>query len=299
MFFFEKKKQKTFATLRTWAGWRTRKVIKVFCFFFSKKKTFLSLFIIAPGTCLAAAWKPLDADNTLVIDSSRGRIVVAMAPLFAPLAVARVKQLAREHVYDGLLFHRVIDGFVDQTGNPNNHDGGVSMHPDLPPEFLFPLTDAQIGAVAARRRDGISGFVGVQPFEAMAVPGKPGHWRAWGAYCAGVAGMGRQAAITTANSEIFFMRAPARRLDHDYAVWGFVVAGMDAVRGVAVGEPPAHPDRMVRVRVMADIPAGERPAVEVMDTGSAAFAARVASARAMRGADFSVCDVDAPVRDGG
>ncbi len=290
MFFFKKKNQSA------WSGWRKRHMKKVFCFFFSKKKTLLSLFMIAPGMCLAADWKPLDADNTLVIDSSRGRIVVAMAPHFAPLAVARVKQLAREHVYDGLLFHRVIDGFVDQTGNPNNHDGGVSVHPDLPPEFLFPLTDAQIGGVAARRSDGISGFTDVQPFEAMAAPGKPGHWRAWGAYCAGVAGMGRQAAITTANSEIFFMRAPARRLDHDYAVWGFVVAGMDAVRGVAVGEPPVHPDRMVRVQVMADMPAGERPALEIMDSGSAAFAARVAAARAARGADFSVCDVPVPVR---
>ena len=263
--------------------------------FLSRKKIFVFFSVLF---LVAADWKKVDPDNTLVIDSSKGRIVVAMAPLFAPLAVMRVKQLAREHVYDGLLFHRVIDGFVDQTGNPNNHDGGVSSHPDLAPEFLFPLSDGQTGAVAARRSDGISGFVGVQPFEAMAVPQQAGRWRAWGAYCAGVAGMGRQAAITTANSEIFFMRAPARRLDHDYAVWGVVVAGMDAVRGVAVGEPPAHPDRMVRVRVMADMPAGEQPAIEVMETGSSAFAAHVAAVRAARGPDFSICDVSVPVRIG-
>jgi peptidylprolyl isomerase len=300
VFLFEKKNQKTFANLAYALPQPAHQGAKVFCFFFSKKKAFFATLaaVFAPGWGLAAEWKVLDPDNTLVIDSSRGRIVVAMAPQFAPLAVARVKQLAREHVYDGLLFHRVIDGFVDQTGNPNNHDGGVSSHPDLPPEFLFPLNDAQISAVVARRSDGISGFVGVQPFAAMAVPGKAGHWRAWGAYCAGVAGMGRQAAITTANSEIFFMRAPARRLDHDYAVWGFVVAGLDAVRGAAVGEPPAHPDRMVRVRVMADIAAGERPDVAVMDTASAAFGKIVQAARAKFGADFSVCDVGVPVREG-
>src|SRR5438045_1191313 len=83
----------------------------------------------------APDWRPLDPQDTLVIETSKGRIVVEMAPLLAPLAVARVKRLAREGVYDGLKFHRVIEGFVDQTGNPNNRDGGTSTYPDLPAEF--------------------------------------------------------------------------------------------------------------------------------------------------------------------
>src|SRR5258708_5693781 len=69
------------------------------------------------GAARQPDWRPLDPTETLVIDTSKGRIVVEMAPTFAPLAVARVKQLARDGVYDGLLFHRVIEGFVDQTGN--------------------------------------------------------------------------------------------------------------------------------------------------------------------------------------
>jgi peptidylprolyl isomerase len=244
----------------------------------------------------APGWYALDPENTLVVDTSKGRIVVEMRPELAPLAVARVKQLSRERVYDGLLFHRVIDGFVDQTGNPNNHDGGVSAHPDLPPEFLARLTDKQIDAVATRASDGITGFVGVQPIAAMPVRGQAGTWRAWGAYCAGVVGMGRQAGIGTANSEIFFMRAPARRLDHDYAVWGRVVSGLDVVRAVAVGQPPAQPDRMVRVRVMADMAAADRPKIEVVDAGSAAFRDRIQALRQSEGADFSVCDVPVETR---
>jgi len=237
-----------------------------------------------------------DPNNTLVIDTSKGRIVIAMRPDFAPLAVARVKQLSREHVYDGLLFHRVIDHFVDQTGNPNNHDGGVSSRPNLPPEFFTKLTRAQIDAVATTGSDGITGFLGVQPFVAAPLLGHPGVWRAWGAYCDGVAGMGRQADITTSNSEIFFMRDAARRLDHDYSVWGRVVGGLDVVRAINVGEPPAQPDRMVRVRVMADIPQADRPRVVVLDTASAAFRARIDAARLARGADFSVCDLDVGAR---
>ena len=222
--------------------------------------------------------------------------MIEMRPDFAPLAVARVKLLSREHVYDGLLFHRVIDGFVDQTGNPNNHDGGVSNHPNLPPEFLFSVPAQKIDAITARASDGISGFVGVQPFVAMPAAGHPGTWRAWGAYCSGVVGMGRQAGINTGNSEIFFMRAPARRLDHDYTVWGRVVSGLDVVRAINVGEPPAHPDRMVQVRVMADLPDAERPKLEVADTSGPAFRASIAAARLKAGADFSICDIAIPAR---
>src|SRR6476620_10050481 len=99
----------------------------------------LRKFLLAAGAplLLGAAqpdWRTPDLVNTLVVDTTQGRIVVEMRPEFAPLAVARVKLLAREGVYDGLQFHRVIDGFVDQTGNPNNKDGGTSRHPDLPPE---------------------------------------------------------------------------------------------------------------------------------------------------------------------
>jgi peptidylprolyl isomerase len=252
--------------------------------------------LMTAGVAHAASWYKLDPANTLVSITSAGRIVIEMRPEFGSLAVARVKQLSREHVYDGLLFHRVIDHFVDQTGNPNNHDGGVSEHPNLPPEFLTTLNEKQIDAVATRASDGITGFVGVQPFAAMPVPGHPGTWRAWGIYCAGVAGMGRHAGIDTGNSEIFFMRDPARRLDHDYTVWGRVVAGLDVVRAVAVGVPPARPDRMLRVRVMQDMPDAERPKIEVIDTTSAEFRRTIDAARTKLGADFSVCDIPVATR---
>jgi peptidylprolyl isomerase len=250
---------------------------------------------LAAAACLAlgaapATWWHLDPQNTLVIDTTKGRIVVEMRPDFAPESVARVKRLSREGVYDGLLFHRVIDGFVDQTGNPNNHDGGVSKYPNLPPEFFTKLAPQQIDAIATRGTDGITGFVGPNPFAASA-PLPDGRYRAWGVYCAGVVGMGRQADPGTGNSEIFFMRDSARRLDHEYSVWGRVVQGLDVVRAIAVGEPPAHPDKMLHVRVMADMKPAEQPDFDVIDTQSVQFKAAIDAARARLGADFSVCDV--------
>ncbi|MBS0335064.1 MAG: peptidylprolyl isomerase [Proteobacteria bacterium] len=247
----------------------------------------------------ARDWRPLDPANTLVIETSKGRIVVEMAPLLAPKAVARVKRLAKEGVYDGLLFHRVIEGFVDQTGNPNNHDGGTSAYPDLPAEFSARIPPEAVIPVATRS-DGMEGFVGSVPVagvstkeQALGADHRP---RVWGAYCDGVAGMGRQAGIDTANSEIFFMRAPARRLDHDYAVWGVVVQGLDVVRAITVGEPPADPDRMVRVRLDVDLPPAERPRLRVEDTTGPAFRARAEALKAKLGARFSVCDLTVRTR---
>jgi peptidylprolyl isomerase len=253
--------------------------------------------LMLAGAANAADWRPLDPDNTLVIDTAKGRIVVEMRPDFAPLAVARVKLLAREHVYDGLLFHRVIDHFVDQTGNPNNHDGGVSSHPDLAPEFTFRL-DPNARPLARTASDAIEGFAGATPFEGEALSARraDGTLRAWGAYCSGVVGMGRQEAPGSANSEIFFMREPARRLDRDYTVWGRVVSGLNVVRAITIGEPPAHPDHMASVTVMADLPDAERPKLEVADMQSPTMRALVDKVRAAKGADFSVCDIEVPVR---
>lgn len=246
-----------------------------------------------------ADWRTLDPENTLVIETTKGQVVVELRPEFAPQGVARIKQLAREHVYDGLQFHRVIDGFVAQTGNPNNRDGGTSAHPDLPPEFTFRIPpDAT--TVVVDRSDGREGFVGATPFAAVSAQeqgrGTDPRLRAWGAYCPGVMGMGRQADPGSANSEIFFMRESARRLDHDYTVVGRAVVGLDVIRAVATGEPPTVPDLMLKVRVAADLPASERPRVQVMNPRGPAFQAIVAAAKRAHGANFTVCDIQPEVR---
>jgi peptidylprolyl isomerase len=240
-------------------------------------------------------WRSLDPQNTLLIDTTAGRIVVEMRPDLAPKAVERIKTLAREHVYDGLLFHRVIDRFVDQTGNPDNKDGGASSHPDLEPEFDARIARTDI-VIAARPAGAVLGFLGALPVEASARIGPDGKARTWGLYCAGVAGMGRQAAWDSANSELFFMREPARRLDRDYTVWGRAVLGLDVIRRIKIGVPPKDPDRMLTVRVAADLPVPRRPKVMVMNGRSSAFAALVAQTRKRRGADFSPCEIDIPAK---
>lgn len=246
-----------------------------------------------------ADWRPIDPENTLVVETTKGRVIVELRPEFAPQGVARIKQLARDGVYDGLQFHRVIDGFVAQTGNPDNRDGGTSAYPDLPPEFSFRIAP-EAAVIVVERSDAREGLAGATPFQAVSAGEQArqadGRLRGWGAYCPGVVGMGRQADPATANSEIFFMRAPARRLDHEYTVVGRVLTGLEAIRTVAAGEPPKVPDLMLKVRVAADLPEAERPRLEVMDAGGPAFQARLAALKAEKGAAFTICDVDPPTR---
>ena len=86
-------------------------------------------FMFAGGTAA------MDKENTLYIDLKDGRVVIEMRPDLAPNHVKQIKKLAREGKYDGVLFHRVIDGFMAQTGDPTGTGTGGSSLPDLPAEF--------------------------------------------------------------------------------------------------------------------------------------------------------------------
>jgi len=258
------------------------------------KRGVMHLAALLLAATVANAWHAIDPANALVVDTTKGRIIVQLEPRLAPHAVERVKRLARMHVYDGLLMWRVVDSpgfnFV-QTGDPHNHDGDRSSLPDLRAEFDAVIPASQIRFV----RSGLApeGFLGAIPVGASFASGKP---RVWGAYCDGVMGMGRERDVDSANAEIFFMRGTTRNFDHDYTVVGRILVGLNVIRAAAVGVPPAHPDRMLRVRVLSDLPAAARPSIEVLDTRSAEFDTIVASARRARGADFSVCDISVPVR---
>jgi cyclophilin family peptidyl-prolyl cis-trans isomerase len=76
-----------------------------------------------------------DPENTIVMETSKGRVVIELRPDLAPKHVDRIKQLAREGFYDGIVFHRVIDGFMAQVGCPHGTGTGGSSHPNLPAEF--------------------------------------------------------------------------------------------------------------------------------------------------------------------
>ncbi len=98
----------------------------------------------------ATAQPALDPENTLYMDLKDGRVVIRLRPDLAPKHVERVKQLAREHFYDGIVFHRVIEGFMAQGGDPTGTGSGGSKYPDLPAEFTT-STKFLRGTVGAAR----------------------------------------------------------------------------------------------------------------------------------------------------
>ena len=251
----------------------------------------------------ARDWRPVAPDNLLIIDTNKGRILVEMTPEAAPGHVARIRLLAKAGFYDGLPWHRVIDGFMAQTGDPLGTGEGQSWHPDLKAEFTF-RRDAQTPfAPIAAPAGALIGFmqslpVQTQPDVVMATTADR-KVHAWGLYCPGVAGMARDDAPDSANSQFFLMRQPYPALEKRYTIWGRVVSGLDVVRALKFSPNPdgivTGPDRMTRVRVAGDLAEGERPTVRVLSPDSAGFRTLVERTRAARGADFSACDIELPV----
>jgi peptidylprolyl isomerase len=260
-----------------------------------------------PQTTIASTdWRMVPPENLLVIDTTKGRIIVELTPQIAPLHVERMRLLARNGFFDNLTWHRVIDWFMAQTGDPLGTGDGQSAWPDLKAEFTFRRDPSMPFVPVAEPQGARVGFLGslpiqTQPDAAFAQTGD-GKVHGWGLYCPGVAGMARDEGNDTANSQFFIMRQAYPALDKRYSIWGVTVAGLDVVRALQVGDgengmmASAQPDRMTRVRVASDIPEAERPVVQVLSPTSERFMSIIGEARAARGADFSICDVTLPVQ---
>ncbi|WP_296820564.1 peptidylprolyl isomerase [Brevundimonas sp.] len=272
----------------------------------------LAVLVASPVVAQTPEWREVAPDNLLVIETTKGRILIEMAPDVAPLHVERVRTLARQGFYDGITFHRVIDGFMAQTGDPLGTGMGGSELPDVRGEFVFRRGTEQpyvevTGSDTAYRRPaggqlGVYGAlpVATQPDGQMFVT-RDGRVDGTAWFCPGVVGAARSGqSVDSANSQFFIMRAPNFSLNGSYTVWGRVVDGMDTVMLLRSGDPTsgrvpeAERDSMTRVRVASDIPAAERPAVRVLDPRSARFAQQVEERRAARGGSFSICDISLP-----
>jgi peptidylprolyl isomerase len=162
-----------------------------------------------------------DPENTILMELRGGTVTIQLLPDVAPQHVERMKTLARAGAYDNVAFHRVIDGFMAQTGdvqhgnmekdyNPRGAGTGSSEHPDVPAEFSkIPHARGSLGAA-------------------------------------------RSANPNSANSQFFINFKDNDFLNGQYTVYGQVISGMEHVDGLTKGEPPANPDRMISVKVAAD-----------------------------------------------
>ncbi|WP_293898492.1 peptidylprolyl isomerase [Phenylobacterium sp.] len=253
-----------------------------------------------PSGPTAADWRTPNPDDILVIDTNKGRIIVEMVPEIAPEFTGRMRELAREHFFDGQTFFRVIEDFMDQTGDPENRGTGGSTKPNVKAEFLFRRGPDSPFVLAVDQSVAEVGFiksVAVTTQSMMLAPmTKDGKVSGYALYCLGVGGAARGDEENSANSQFFLMRANFPKLERKYTAWGRVIAGQSVVTAIKTGEPPPDPqDRMLTLRVLSDMPEKDRPKIRVIDPAGKWFKAEIARAQAAGGANFTACDVNIPV----
>ncbi|HEV7354261.1 MAG TPA: peptidylprolyl isomerase [Brevundimonas sp.] len=257
----------------------------------------------AGGAAAQEAWRDVAPENIWVLDTSKGRVIVALAPEVAPRHVERIRTLTARGFYDGLGFHRVIPGFMAQGGDPEGTGAGGSDLPDVPGEFTFRRgREAGFTPLEVRPGQPLSGIVGLMPVvtqpDAQMMVTADFRVPATARFCPGVLGMARSNAPDSANSQFFLMTAANPGLDGDYTALGRVVQGLDVVSAFKPGDPAqdgavtADPDRIVRARMASDMPAAERPSVRIPAPGAPALVAATAAAR-------DVCNVVVPVEVAG
>ncbi|WP_333591001.1 peptidylprolyl isomerase [Brevundimonas sp.] len=280
----------------------------------SPRVSFLASAVLALSAGVASAqavseWRTVAPENLLIIDTAHGRILAELSPAQAPRHVERIRALADQGFYDGLKFHRVIEGFMAQTGDPQGTGQGGSDLPDVAGEFTFRRPPGggfvSVGPNPTGGQMGLLGSMTVQTQpDAQAMVNADFKVPGVGLFCPGTLGMARAANPDSANSQFFIMTGRKDDLNGGYTAFGRVILGMEAVRALKAGRPEADgqvqgdPDVMTRVRMASSLPESERPAVRVMDVRSPAFAALLERTRAARGGAFNVCDIELPAQGG-
>ena len=257
-----------------------------------------------------ADWRSLDPENTLYLELASGRVILELAPAFAPNHAANVKALVREGYFDGLTVNRVQDNYVAQWGDAAE---GPARRPikqakaTLPGEFDraigpdLPFTQAPDGDVYAAEAGWSMGFPAARDAN-----------RTWIPYCYGVLGTARGSATDSGGGTQLFViigHAP-RHLDRNYTAFGRVVKGVELLSALPRGsgglgfyQKPEQRVPITRVRVAADVPEAERTPLQVLRTDTATFKSLVAARRTRTEPGFAfpvgrieVCNVPIPTR---
>ena len=266
----------------------------------------------------AADWQAFPQSDLLYLTLATGRrIVIALAPDFAPRHVANIKALAAAHWFDGLAVTRVQDNYVAQWGDPNGNTPGAptkALPPGIAPKLAPEWERAAAGLGPTTRVPGADGYAPRAAYTGAAWPiaVDPARGRAWLTHCYGMVGVGRDNAADSGNGAELYavIGATPRGLDRNVTLVGRVVDGIEYLSALPRGTGAlgfyAQPSQQVPIRsarLGTDLPPAEQLHLETLRAGTASFAALVA-ARATRAEPFFVtptghvdlCNVRAPVR---
>lgn len=262
----------------------------------------------------ASAWRDLDPANTLYMELATGRVIIELAPGFAPEHVANIKTMAKGGFWDGLTIYRSQDNFVVQFGDAEGEEAGkakpypAGTKTHLPAEFT--RSDAGVRFDRLPDVDGWAPQVGFA--DGFPVGRDPQTGRMWMAHCYGVVGAGRNnAPDSSIGAELYAVIGQApRALDHQLTVVGRVVHGMELLSVIPRGPAPMgfYTDPALRtpilsIKLASDVPAAQRTPLQLLRTDSQAFI-DATEARRNRKDDFytqppghiDLCGVPLPVR---
>ena len=267
---------------------------------------------------LAAAtpsdWRPVDPENTLYLELPGGRVVIELAPAFAPRHVVNVKALVREGYFDGLAILRSQDNYVVQWGDPDGGDAAKQRpirtgQRTLPAEFTRALAP-ELPFSRLRDGDGYAPEVGFS--DGFPAARDTGAGRAWLAHCYGMVGAGRDnAADSGGGTELYVVIGHApRHLDRNVTLLGRVLQGMERLSTLPRGsgamgfyQQAGERTPIRAVRMAADLPVAERTPLEVLRSDTPTFERLVESRRNRREEWFlapaghlELCNMPLPVR---
>jgi peptidylprolyl isomerase len=258
-------------------------------------------------------WRTLAVEDTLYLDLAAGRVVIELAPAFAPLHATNIRTLVRARYFDGLAILRVQDNFVTQWGDPQAGEAGKARDLGKATRTVAPEFERALDGLAFTRlpdRDAYAPEVGF--VAGMPAARDPQSGKAWLAHCYGMVGAGRDNAVESGNgSELYVVIGHApRQLDRNIALVGRVVQGMEWLSALPRGTGPLgfheKPEQRLpirSVRLAADVPQAERTRLEVLRTDTPTFTALVESRRnrsdewyKVPAGHIDLCNVPIPVR---
>ncbi len=232
-----------------------------------------------------ADWRPLDPENTLYMELGSGRVVIDMAPAFAPNHVANIKTLVREGYFDGLAIMRTQDNYVVQWGDADATREIKAAARNLLGEFTTAITPE----LPFTRLESVDGYAPEVGFSSGFPAGRdPATGLAWLAHCYGMVGVGRDTAPDSGGgTELYAVIGHApRHLDRNVTLFGRVVKGIELFSTLPRGtgpigfyETPAERIPIKAIKVAADVPEAERSKLEVIRTDTPTFNALVDSRR--------------------
>jgi cyclophilin family peptidyl-prolyl cis-trans isomerase len=257
----------------------------------------------------AGDWRTLDPESTLYMELSTGRVVIELAPQFAPGHVANIKALVRAHYFDGLNIVRVQDNYVVQWGDPDGKRGtGTALRP-VPTEFYHPLQRAA-PFHQLQDRDVYAPQVGF--IDSWPVARNPGTAQEWLTHCYSMLGVGRDTAPDSGSGvELYVIIGHApRQLDRNVTLTGRVVRGIELLSSLPRGTGNLgfyeQPEQYVPIRsitVAADLPPEQRINLQLLRSDAPIFADYLNALRSRTAAWFveptdrlEICNAKVPVR---